>query len=63
MAFKDIDFNDLKLGQTLDEEVDFLEKPIKVVALSYTLQGKDGTQMELKYKTDDYIDNEEEDLD
>ena len=38
-----------------------MKAPNKLVAISYTYQDKDGVQMEAKLKTEDYIEDKDED--
>jgi hypothetical protein len=56
---------DYKLGEYLDKEVklfnELFKHPIRLVAIGYTFQDAEGSQMETKLKHESFIEIEDED--
>lgn len=62
-------FDEYKIGEILDDDTfekdsffdKSFKKPIKLVAVSYTIQDKNGNQADIKLKSDDYIESDDYD--
>jgi len=54
---------DYKIGEINNENMmnGIMEAPNKLVAIGYTFQDKNGTQMEAKLKHKDFIEDDEDD--